>query len=205
MEKQKMTKQLSYLLLLVNMLFTASAICQELVKPDTSAYELQRQKVNQLLDQRSARFGQFDESLNKRTGIFGLKTKKDMQASIDILKEIVLTDNHIFKETKRLLDFKDSEKAEIEKQASEFDSRINGYIMTISKLQKEQAALRMQIDLLEHDNQTTSGFLGFGIILLSIAVGSLIGYWFLHIQLKKRKAKREALHAKLPKPSNELI
>ena len=57
---------------------------------DSSGYEAQRQKVNELLQQRSARFGQFDESLKQRTGIFGLKTKKDMQASIDILKQIVV-------------------------------------------------------------------------------------------------------------------
>src|SRR5690554_7464066 len=70
---------------------------QSILAQDTLAYEIQRQRVNTLLDQRSARFGQFDQSLNSRTGIFGLKTKKDMQNSIDILKEIVITDNNIFR------------------------------------------------------------------------------------------------------------
>src|SRR5690554_3634155 len=75
------------------------AICQtsDTLNADSLDYELQRQKVNHLLDQRSARFGHFDESLKKRTGIFGLKTKRDMQASLDILHEIVLTDNEIFR------------------------------------------------------------------------------------------------------------
>src|SRR5690606_7334543 len=77
---------------------------------DTLAYEVQRQRVNDLLNKRTARFGQFNQSLEARTGIFGFKTKKDMQASIDILKEIIATDNHIFKETKVLLDYKDMEK-----------------------------------------------------------------------------------------------
>src|SRR3546814_13602919 len=88
---------------------------------DTSGYEAQRQKVNQLLQQRSARFGQFDESLKKRTGIFGLKTKKDMQASIDILKQIVLTDNEVFRETKMLLDYKEFEKWQISHKATEIE------------------------------------------------------------------------------------
>src|SRR5690606_22388973 len=36
-----------------------------------TAYEAQRSKVNDLLTQRSARFGDFNESLQQRTGIFG--------------------------------------------------------------------------------------------------------------------------------------
>src|SRR3546814_14323558 len=112
---------------------------------DTSGYEAQRQKVNQLLQQRSARFGQFDESLKKRTGIFGLKTKKDMQASIDILKQIVLTDNDVFRETKMLLDYKDVEKSQISQQADEFDARINGYIKPIGKLQPEHERLSVTV------------------------------------------------------------
>src|SRR3546814_611948 len=93
------------------------------VAQDTLAYELQRQKVNTLLDERSQRYGDFNQSLQKRTGIFGLKTKKDMQASIDILKEIVLTDNNIFRETKVLVDYKDMEKAFISTQAQESEDR----------------------------------------------------------------------------------
>src|SRR5690606_20082981 len=77
--------------------------------PDSLEYEIQRQKVNQLLDRRASRFGHFDESLKKRTGIFGMKTKKDMQASINILLEIVRTDNEIFKETRHLLSYKDQQ------------------------------------------------------------------------------------------------
>lgn len=135
---------------------------------DTSGYEAQRGKVNELLQQRSARFGKFDESLKKRTGIFGLKTKKDMQASIDILKQIVLTDNDIFRETKLLLDYKDFEKSQITEQASEFDGRINGYIKTISKLQREQEQLTAEIDQLEKSNQRNQGLL---ILFALIAVG----------------------------------
>src|SRR5690554_2014778 len=78
---------------------------------DSLDYEIQRQKVNTLLKDRSERFGQFYESLESKTGIFGLKTKKDMQKSIDILKAIVLNDNHILKETQILVRYKDQEKS----------------------------------------------------------------------------------------------
>ncbi len=139
---------------------------------------MQRQKVNDLLAQRSARFGQFDESLKKRTGIFGLKTKKDMQASIDILKEIVLTDNNIFRETKMLLDYKDFEKSQIAQQASEFDGRINGYIKTIGKLQREQERMVSAIDALEKTNRFYGGLL----LIAILAIFGGIAYVFIRRQ-----------------------
>jgi len=120
---------------------------------DTLAYEIQRQKVNKLLNERSQRFGEYNQSLQKKTGIFGLKTKKDMQASIDILKDIVLTDNHIFKETKVLVDYKDLEKTSITAQAEESEDRIDGYVKTISKLQKEQESQQKLINKLESTAQ----------------------------------------------------
>lgn len=149
----------------------ASAVEVQTPASDTSGYETQRQKVNTLLQRRSARFGQFDESLKKRTGIFGLKTKKDMQASIDILKQIVLTDNDIFRETKMLLDYKDFEKSQIAQQANEFDGRINGYIKTISKLQREQERLSAEVDRLEKANLRSQGMMIlFGLALAGVGI-----------------------------------
>lgn len=148
---------------------TSLSLAQE--TSDTTGYENQRQKVNKLLAERSQRFGQFDESLQKRTGIFGLKTKKDMQASIDILKQIVLTDNNIFQETKALLDYKDFEKTQIAEKASEFDGRINGYIKTISKLQREHEKMASELTTLEKTNHFYLGMaILFGLALLGIGV-----------------------------------
>lgn len=147
---------------------------------DSLTYELQRQKVNQLLEERRARFGKFDESLKKKTGIFGLKTKKDMQASIDILESIVKTDNNIFVETKKLIDFKDQqlsykefEKERVAEIAKEYDGRINSYISTISKLQQEHEKLTEQIKHLEQQNNLFKGFL-----TLSILALAGLGYYF---------------------------
>ena len=155
--------------------FALNDAAAQLAGNDTSSYEAQRQKVNELLQQRSARFGQFDESLKKRTGIFGLKTKKDMQASIDILKQIVLTDNDIFRETKMLLDYKDFEKSQIALQANEFDGRINGYIKTISKLQREHERLTSEIERLERINRRHRGlFVLAGLAFLGLGIGWLI-------------------------------
>lgn len=158
-------------LMLCVLLLCPAILSAQLSTPDTSSYETQRQKVNELLQQRSARFGKFDESLKKRTGIFGLKTKKDMQASIDILKQIVLTDNDIFRETKMLLDYKDFEKSQITQQATEFDGRINGYIKTISKLQREQEQLTAEIDKLERSNRRSQGlFLLLAVVIVGMGI-----------------------------------
>lgn len=157
----------------------AQAVSSDSIAGDDTAYEAQRLKVNELLTQRSARFGQFEQSLRQRTGIFGLKTKKDMQSSIDILKQIVLTDNDIFRETKELIDFKDFEKTQIAEKASEFDSRINGYIKTISKLQREQDRLRQQVESLQNSNQLFTGILFLALTLL------IIGVIYIIIQQKK--------------------
>jgi len=59
-------------------------------KTDSLSYESQRQRVNKLLDERTAKFGEYSASLEKKTGVFGLfKTKGDMQKSIDILRALV--------------------------------------------------------------------------------------------------------------------
>src|SRR5690606_2005711 len=96
---------------------------------------------------------------------------KDMQASIDILKEIVLTDNDIFRETKALLDYKDFETSQVTLRADEFDGRINGYIKTISKLQREQDRLTAEVDELEKANLRNQGLV---ILLALVVVGMFI-------------------------------
>ncbi|GAA4808480.1 hypothetical protein GCM10023231_42200 [Olivibacter ginsenosidimutans] len=156
--------------------FLISNYCLAATKADSTAYEKQRERVNQLLDQRHQRFGEFDASLKARTGIFGLKRKKDMQASIDILKEIVLTDNNIFKETKALLDFKDLEKQAIAGQASESGERITGYINTISKLQRNQDKMEQEISVLQKRN----------IVYLNLLLFAFLGIVILTFILVKR-------------------
>ena len=140
----------------------------------TLTYESQRQKVNKLLQQRSARFGDFSESLQRRTGIFGLKTKKDMQASIDILKQIVLNDNDIFRETKTLLDFKDVQKSDVEQRASELDNRVRGYIKAISNMQKEREILKADLAAAEKRAGRNTLFLFFALLIIAALVFILL-------------------------------
>lgn len=111
---------------------------------DTSAYQTQRLKINALLAERSARFGQYDESLNARTGIFGFQTKKDIRNSNEILRQLVLNDNNIFKELKILMDYKDLEVQQVKTNAGESDERIQNYKLSIKQLQDQNQLLKAE-------------------------------------------------------------
>ncbi|WP_026898301.1 hypothetical protein [Daejeonella oryzae] len=140
---------------------------------DSSAYQIQRKKINGLLNERSEKFGQYDQSLIRRTGIFGLKTKKDMQRSNDILTDIVLTDNSIFKELKILLDYKDLEKTTIETKSTQNQDRIGKYMETITKVQNENERLKEELKSLEksRDNYQIATY---AFLSLSFAMAFLI-------------------------------
>ncbi|RKO70342.1 hypothetical protein D7322_17710 [Sphingobacterium puteale] len=139
-------KSLKYTLLSFLLLFNLGyLIAQE--NADSSAFEVQRKRVNNLLEARQQKFGAYDTSLTQKTGLFGLfKSKDDMQKSIDILKDVVITDNNIFLETQQLLKIKDFEKNKFRQMATEYDKQISSYIGTINKLQLENERLRAQLD-----------------------------------------------------------
>ncbi|QRY57850.1 hypothetical protein BCY89_25480 [Sphingobacterium siyangense] len=155
--------------------------------PDSSSFEVQRSRVNDLLDARQQKFGAYDTSLTQKTGFFGLfKSKGDMQKSIDILKDIVITDNNIFLETQKLLKIKDFEKDKYQQLATDYDKQVSAYIGTISKLQKENEKLRAQID-------KTSGNGGIGNILLYIAllVIAVLGYLLYKFKAQQTASKQQ--------------
>src|SRR4051812_40366214 len=143
-----------YFILMLFSVFSVHVIAQQTGSSaeDTSAYQTQRNKINSLLADRSSKFGQYDESLTKKTGIFGLKTKKDMQSSINILTEIVKTDNDIFRELKTLLDYKDLEKVQAQENATETQSHVGNYMTTINKLQRQNDLLKVEIEKSEGKN-----------------------------------------------------
>lgn len=141
---------------------------------DSSAYHAQRAKVNKLLDQRSNSFGQYDASLGKRTGIFGMKTKRDMQASNDILRQIVLTDNDIFSELKILLDYKDFEKNQVQTKADDTEGRINRYQTTITRLQQNNESLKIETEKTVLKADKLFNYLLITIFILIISIWYLI-------------------------------
>lgn len=147
---------------------------------DSTSYENQREKVNNLLNQRREKFGEFDQSVLKKSGVFGIfKAKRDMQRSIDILKAVVINDNNIFLETQKLLNIKDFEKAHYQKLADEYDTQSSAYMRTITKLQAENEKLRTQVSSLDEEEHQS----GIWLYLCLIVIAGLAGYIF---YLKKR-------------------
>lgn len=117
---------------------------------DTSAYEIQRTKINALLAERSNNFGQYDASLNARTGIFGFQTKKDIKNSNEILRQIALNDNDIFKELKILLDYKDLQVEQVKTAVNTNSESILNYRKTIKGLQEQNQKLTDNLDKAEN-------------------------------------------------------
>jgi hypothetical protein len=162
-------------LLLFILAFSQQAFSRQV---DTSAYQTQRLKVNALLSQRSAKFGQYDQSLNTRTGIFGFQTKSDVKNSNEILRQIVLNDNNIFKELKVLMEYKDQEVIAAKNAAAEVNGRMTNYMQSIKKLQDENERLKAS-------NNTTS-LSGSAIYVILLLIALLIGSFF-HFQQKIKK------------------
>jgi len=114
--------------------------------PDSLAYELQRKTINKMLDQRRQKFAQYDESLSKHTGIFGLQTKKDIRRSNDILMDIVKTDNEIFKQLKILLDFRVYQQTQVQTHSNQVENDVVAYMATINKLRNQIDQIKKQAD-----------------------------------------------------------
>ena len=115
-------------------------------KSDSLAYQLQRKKINGMLAVRRQKFGQYEQSLSKHTGIFGLQTKKDIRRSNDILMDIVATDDEIFIQLKILLDYRAFEQKQVQSQVQHVKKSTVGYMTTINKLRNQIILLKKAAD-----------------------------------------------------------
>lgn len=150
---------------------------------DTSAYQTQRLRVNSLLAERSAKFGQYDQSLNARTGIFGFQTKKDIRNSNEILRQIVLNDNHIFKELKTLMDYKDLEVTAVKNDANQTSDRIQQYKLAIKTLQDQNEQLKTTV------KSGQKGKTFSNLIIIFLVLSLVASVW--HFTRKSRNLSRQ--------------
>lgn len=119
-------------------------VCGWASQTDTLFYQLQRQKINGLLAARNLKYGSYTQSLSQHSGIFGLQTKKDIKRSEDILRQMVNTDDTIFKELKILFDYKTAVQHTVESQSTEAQSSLTGYMLTINKLRQRNEFLKAE-------------------------------------------------------------
>jgi hypothetical protein len=148
------------------------------INKDSLVYEMQRQKINAMLDARHRKFGQYDQSLKKHTGIFGLQTKKDIRRSNDILMDIARTDDSIFIQTKVLLDLRNNQLTAraFQQQQAEQKSTVNedhslAYMNTINRLREQTDKMRLEQFAAESHYRNTIRVLYFVIVLM---LGSIL-------------------------------
>ncbi|MDB5090449.1 MAG: hypothetical protein JWR09_4443 [Mucilaginibacter sp.] len=167
-----------FILLLLFSFFAASVFSRQ--SSDSNAYKLQRKKINTMLAQRAQKFGQYDESLTKHTGIFGFQTKKDIRRSNDILMDIVKTDNDVYRELKILFDYHVFQQTQIQDHSKETEQSTLGYMITINKLRKQIDVLKADAEAQRQQDEKIRN-------ILIIAVLALTAFIFLMLTFRKRK------------------
>jgi len=169
------------LLLYCICLWHAPTSAQTKPNPDSLAYQLQRVKINSMLDARRKKFGQYDESLRKHTGIFGLQTKKDIRRSNDILMDINRTDDSIFLQIKILLSYRTYQQQQVQTKSAQIENYSLGYMNTINRLREQIDKLKQDaVEAQKHHESTQRNY----IIVLVLMLGSILILLF-----TKRRAK----------------
>ena len=177
-----MTKKLALVALIITSL-SFSAAAQP--SSDSIAYQQQRKKINAMLADRTKKFGLYDESLSKHTGIFGFQTKKDIRRSNDILIDIVKTDNDIYKELKILLEFRTFQQKQVQTKSKEAENSNLGYMTTINTLRSQNDALRHRAGKEEAEHEKTRNTL----VLIIIGICVVIILWALFRPRRRGPAK----------------
>ena len=143
--------------------------------PDSVAYQLQRQKINAMLEERTRKFGQYEQSLSEHTGIFGFQTKKDIRHSNDILMDINKTDDEIYAQVKILLQMTVFQKQQVQDRSRETEERSNQtekynltFMNTINRLHTENEQLKAQLDAADRREQRI--ITGFVLVILLIGL-----------------------------------
>ena len=96
-----------------------------------------RQELQNLLAERKEKFDAYASSLEKRSGIFGGKTKNDIQRSIEVLTEIVRTDNRIISTLNRVSDFKTFEKVNMNYDLIKCNEQLDEFRNAVETLNKQ--------------------------------------------------------------------
>ena len=90
-----------------------------------------------LLKERKELFDQYSASINKKSGIFGNRTKNDLKDSQEKLVSIVAADNKIMNSLSRTLDFRNFEKLNLSYDVNSYEDRIRNLLTLNDTLNKQ--------------------------------------------------------------------
>ena len=162
------------ILLVCMLLLFAIVIVQAQAPGDSLTYQLQRKKINDMLNQRLQTFGHYDRSLSMHTGIFGLQTKKDIRRSNDILLEIVKTDEEVFRQLKILLDYRTFQQTEAVSHSHNMEDNSLAYMSSINKLRNELDGVKKNAEHEKEQQDRLIRFLSIVIVLMFMSILYLI-------------------------------
>jgi len=174
------TKVKKLILLLILCFLFINSFAQ--AKNDSLAYQLQRKKINEMLAQRTLKFGRYQESLRLHTGIFGLQTKNDIRRSNDILMDIVKTDDAIYRELKILLEYRTFQQTSVQSKSREAENTNIGLMMNINKLRQQNDHMKTDADKQFRMHEKTDR------LYLGIFIFMLASILFLLSRVRWRKA-----------------
>ncbi len=112
-----------------------------------------RKEMNDLMRTRAVLFKNYSNSLSKKSGFFGNKTKNDLRATHDLLKGIVEQDNKIMDALNRSMEFRTFEKVTMSFDVQEYTNRIKNISIIndtltkqVQQLEIEKKSLRSEIN-----------------------------------------------------------
>jgi hypothetical protein len=106
-----------------------------------AANDSDRTELLLLIKQRKELFDSYNESLNKKSGFLGNKTKNDLRDTQDKLLDVVNTDNKIMNSLSRTLDFRNFEKQSMSYDVSSFEQRIRNLSVLNDSLNTQYARI----------------------------------------------------------------
>ncbi len=106
----------------------------------------ERTHLEELLAERAKNFSEYAGSIQKRSGIFGNKTKRDIEKSNEVLLAIVTLDNDIMSSLRRTLDYKSYERT-----SDSYNSR--DCLDRLQQSRKVTDTLMKQITILENKSK----------------------------------------------------
>lgn len=147
--------------------------------------EQEKLALQKLVEEREARFGQYSRAATARTGIFGNKTKKDLVVQVNVLTNIIKTDNRIIATLENFLEYRTFQKTEMTYSQAELDQknqRLDELTTVLSKKLSAAESTKKALEIKIKWARLLNYFLVFLIILLGYF------YWKLWRQNKLNAA-----------------
>jgi hypothetical protein len=137
-----------------------------------------RMNLQNLLAERAKNFSAYTSSIQKRSGIFGNKTKTDIQKSNEVLLAIVTLDNDIMDALNRALSYKTFEKTTDNYSSRDCEMKLKQSMQVTDTLMKQLTLVEKKI---RQGNNSASVYS----MLFYIA---LAGCFVMFIMMKRRKS-----------------